>query len=66
MLNGWTVRKMRKKVFVQVYDQVYRRWHNYMGFDTYERAVEVMKNYQKEYPNAKVRVLDNNLITHTK
>lgn len=60
----------RKKIFIQVYDEntcrSKSRWINYRGFNTYDEAVNELNALQKKYPDAKIRVLDNNLITHTK
>lgn len=56
----------RKRVYIQVYDQTFHRWSNYVSKPTYEEAKEVLRELQKECPKAKLRIRDNNLITHTK
>ena len=72
MCMGKRVRKeikhmtTRKRVYIQVYDQTFHRWSNYVSKPTYEEAKEVLRELQKECPKAKLRIRDNNLITHTK
>ena len=58
--------KNRGKVFVQVKSKKTGRWSNYLAANTYDGAVEVMKKLQATFPDATLRVLDNNLTTHTK
>lgn len=56
----------RKRVFVQVRNKTDGRWTNYKSANTYEEALVEMRKLQEKYPNATLRVLDNNLSTHTK
>lgn len=56
----------RSRVFVQVFDRYSHKWSNYMSKKTYEEAVELLKELEEKYPEAKLRVLDKNLVTHTK
>ena len=64
--KGDTDMTTRKRVYIQVYDQTFHRWSNYVSKPTYEEAKEVLRELQKEYPEAKLRIKDNNLITYTK
>ena len=57
--------KNRKNVFVQVKNKKTGRWSNYMASNTYDEAVAAMRETQEKYPDAELRVLDNNLTTHT-
>lgn len=57
--------KNRKKVYVQVRNKMNGHWSNYMGFNTYDEALDGLRVLQEKYPNATLRVLDNNLTTHT-
>lgn len=56
----------RVRVYVQVFDRVSHRWSNYMSKPTFEEAEELLRNLQEQYPEAKLRILDNNKVTHTK
>lgn len=56
----------RARVYVQVWDRCSHKWSNYLSRKTYEEAVELLKELEAQYPEAKLRVLDKNLITHTK
>lgn len=56
----------RSRVYIQVFDQRSHRWNNYVSFRSYDEAVKNMKALQESYPEAKLRILDNNLSTHTK
>lgn len=62
--------KNRERVFIQAYSSATRfskaGWFNYREYDTYEDAVKAMNKLQRENPEARLRVLDNNLTTHTK
>jgi hypothetical protein len=55
----------RQRIFVQVQDQVNNRWKNYKSSNTYEEAELLLKDLQEKYPTAKLRILNNNLMTHT-
>ena len=57
--------KTRKKVYVQVRNKMNGHWSNYKAANTYDEAVDEMKKLQEKYPHATLRILDNNLITHT-
>lgn len=56
----------RKKVFIQILDQKAKRWHNCHGYNTYEEAVEAMREKQEMWPRAIYRIRDNNLVSYTK
>lgn len=57
--------KNRKKVYVQVRNKTNGHWSNYKGFDTFDEALEGLRELQEKYLTATLRVLDNNLTTHT-
>lgn len=56
----------RIRVYVQVKNQKTGRWTNYQSFKTYEEAAESLTELKETYPNAALRILDNNLVTHSK
>lgn len=56
----------RKRVYIQVFDTASHKWCNYLSKPTYEEAQEFLRELQANYPEAKLRIRDNNLITHTK
>lgn len=57
--------KKRNKVYVQVRNKMNGHWSNYKGFNTYDEAEEGLRELQEKYPTANLRVLDNNLSSHT-
>ena len=57
--------KNRNKVFIQVRNNKTGRWSNYQAASTFDEAIEEMRRLQTKFPNATLRVLDNNLTTHT-
>ena len=56
----------RNRVYVQVKNQSSGRWGNYTSKPTYDEAVCLMKELNQKYPDAIFRVLDNNLVTHSR
>jgi hypothetical protein len=57
--------KSRNKVFIQVKSKTTGRWQNYQSAKDYDEALTEMKKLQEKYPEATLRILDNNLTTHT-
>lgn len=64
--SNMTSKKTRTRVFVQVFDHVSHKWCNYISKPTYEEAEAFMRELNVQFPNAKLRILDKNLVSHTK
>lgn len=65
------MKNTQKRVFIQVKTQIgYSgskhkvKWTNYKGCGTYEEAVAIMRNLQSNYPEAILRIKNDNEYTY--